>query len=119
VACLLRPAWEGWRSVTPLLLTSLLFMAFHMDFVQSLALAPTAFFLGWLRLMSGSIWPSIAAHFVNNSVAVIGILMMSGEPDLEMFEASPYVVVVSALIACAVSAGTWAFSRSREKAVVA
>lgn len=49
--------------------TSLAFALVHLDPVQSTALVPTALFFGALRWSSGSIWPSILAHFVNNALA--------------------------------------------------
>lgn len=52
-------------------LTSLAFLLAHADPVQSPALIPTAFFLGWLRWRSGSIWPGVLAHFVNNTLATV------------------------------------------------
>jgi len=51
------------------ILTSLAFVVAHADPIQSPALVLTALFLGWLRWSSGSIWPSMLAHFVNNSLA--------------------------------------------------
>ena len=51
--------------------TSLGFALFHMDPIQSTALIFTAFILGWLRLVSRSIWPCIALHFVNNTLATV------------------------------------------------
>lgn len=54
--------------------TSLLFAAYHLDPVQAPALIPTALFLGWLRLASGSIWPAIAGHFANNALAMTAMV---------------------------------------------
>ena len=44
-------------------LTSVGFALFHMDPIQSTALLFTAFALGLVRLMSGSIWPCILIPF--------------------------------------------------------
>lgn len=63
-----------------LVITSLAFVAAHLDPVQSPALLPTAFFFGALRWSSGSIWPSIVAHFVNNALAAgLTYAMLSGD----------------------------------------
>jgi len=73
---MIAPGWVA------LVVTTLLFAAFHMDAVQSTALLPTALFLGWLRLRSGSILPGIVAHFVNNGVgALSGILATTEATD--------------------------------------
>lgn len=51
--------------------TTLLFAVWHVDPLHVLALMPTATLLGWLRYCSGSIWPSVLAHFVNNTMAAV------------------------------------------------
>jgi len=58
------PEWAVW------LTTSGLFMLFHFDPLQSVAIAPAALLLGWLRWTSGSLGPSIVAHGINNAAAV-------------------------------------------------
>jgi len=57
-------------------LTTLLFALYHMDPIHVLALLPTAAFLGWLRWTSGSLWPAILAHFVNNLAAVVVVRVL-------------------------------------------
>lgn len=66
-----------------LVITSLAFAVAHADPIQSPALLFTAFFLGWLRLMSGSLWPCILAHFVNNALAAtLGLVLAGAEDDV-------------------------------------
>ena len=60
-------------------LTTVLFALYHMDPIHVVSLLPTAVFLGWLRWASGSLWPPILAHFVNNAVAVGVVQIMPGE----------------------------------------
>lgn len=55
--------WVTWVS------TSVLFAAYHVDPVHVIAVFFTGLFLGWLRWMSGSIWPSMIAHGINNVLA--------------------------------------------------
>jgi len=83
--CLSAPIFEEvifrgylWRAVShgapewvAFAVTTVLFAAYHADPVHVLSLLPTAFFLGYLRWMSGSIWPCILAHFVNNTLATV------------------------------------------------
>ncbi len=69
------PQWAVW------LLTSLLFAAIHGDPVQATAVFWTGLFIGWLRWRSGSIWPAILAHFVNNSLAVIATALGADGQD--------------------------------------
>lgn len=63
-------------------LTSFGFAAFHMDPIQSTALLFTAFALGFVRLLSGSIWPCILIHFVNNTLAAS--IALSGQSELTL-----------------------------------
>lgn len=60
-----------WGQLLALVFTSLAFLLAHADLVQSPALFATAFFLGWLRLTSGSLIPCIIAHFLNNLLATV------------------------------------------------
>lgn len=51
--------------------TSMLFGAYHIDPVQGIPVILTGLFLGWLRLTSRSVGPSILAHAANNTLAAI------------------------------------------------
>jgi membrane protease YdiL (CAAX protease family) len=37
---------------------------------------PIGLLLGWVRLRAGSLWPTIAAHVANNSVAVVASFLL-------------------------------------------
>ena len=50
---------------------SLIFAAVHLSPVHILGLLPFSFFVGWLRLKTGKLLPSILAHVANNTVAFI------------------------------------------------
>lgn len=79
-----------------LVVTSLAFAIAHADLVQSSALIPTAFFLGWLRMTSGSLWPCILAHFVNNTLATV-IGLYSAQLDADDLSPS-LLIAISGLI---------------------
>jgi membrane protease YdiL (CAAX protease family) len=49
------------------------FAAYHMDPAHALALLPLALWLSWLRWATGSIWPCIWAHSLNNALWVLSI----------------------------------------------
>ena len=52
-------------------ITAILFSAFHMEFFGFLPRLMLGVFFGYFVDWSGSIWPSVWAHFVNNGTAVI------------------------------------------------
>jgi len=63
-------------------LTTVLFAGYHLDPVHVLSLVPTAAFLGYLRWVSGSVWPPMLAHFGNNAAsAVIVLVQPDDSPD--------------------------------------
>lgn len=70
--------WRQLQRVLPgwavLLLTSLVFVGYHLDPLQTPSLVPTALLLGWVRLRTGSVLPAIAAHIANNAVAMAMLL---------------------------------------------
>lgn len=72
--------WHHLRRVLPLLavlpISSLLFVGYHLDAVQTPTLVPTALLLGWIRWRSGSFGPAIAAHAANNILAMVMLLSL-------------------------------------------
>ncbi len=58
-----------------LVATSLLFALAHGEPLHVLGLLPLSFFLGWLRMKTGEIGPSIVAHMANNTVACLLMLL--------------------------------------------
>ena len=63
--------------------TTLLFAVFHLDPIQAVALLPIALLLGWLRLESGSLVPSMATHLINNGFGVV-VTLVSADDEGEM-----------------------------------
>ena len=58
-------AWVAW------VVSSLAFAAAHIDVAHVLLVLPLGFLFGWLRWRTGSLVPSLAAHAINNSAAVL------------------------------------------------
>jgi uncharacterized protein len=52
-------------------ITAALFSAFHMQFFGFLPRLALGVFFGYFTAWSGSIWPAVWAHFINNGTAVI------------------------------------------------
>tara|TARA_R110000824_G_scaffold198461_1_gene382483 strand:+ start:1302 stop:1766 length:465 start_codon:yes stop_codon:yes gene_type:complete len=56
---------------TTLFIISLSFIAIHGSLFHAIGLIPISFFLGWLRMKTGSIKLSIVAHVTNNATASV------------------------------------------------
>jgi membrane protease YdiL (CAAX protease family) len=56
-------------------ITAAIFSAFHMEFSGFLPRMLLGAMFGYLVVWSGSIWPAVWAHFINNAVAVIETYM--------------------------------------------
>jgi len=56
---------------TTLIVISLLFVAAHGSIFHAIGLLPISFFLGWLRMKTGSIKHCTAAHIANNATASV------------------------------------------------
>lgn len=64
----LIPAWLA------VFLASLAFAAYHFDPVHVIAVLPLGLWLGFLSYRSGSLFPAMLGHFVNNVLSVIGVI---------------------------------------------
>ncbi len=58
-----------------ILVASVLFAAFHMDFVHVVAVFPLGVFLGLVAWRSGSLFPAMLGHFVNNVISVVAVVI--------------------------------------------
>ena len=66
------------RSLGPvggILIASLLFAVFHLDFVHIIAVFPLGFYLGLVVWRSGSLFPAMIGHFINNSISVAAVVL--------------------------------------------
>jgi membrane protease YdiL (CAAX protease family) len=71
------------RPGTAIAASSVLFAAMHLDPVRFPAVLFLGAFLGWLAWRSGSLWPAVAAHAVNNGLGSIAVLNGGGDPGTE------------------------------------
>jgi membrane protease YdiL (CAAX protease family) len=58
------------RPFTGVVTTAVVFGLFHLDPWRFLLVVPLGIFLGWLREASGSLWPAILAHALNNGLTI-------------------------------------------------
>lgn len=83
---------------------AILFSAFHMQFFGFFPRMLMGAYLGYLFLWTGSLWPGILAHFVNNGMAVFLIWLsnrgvISADVDkIGTFENEMMYVIVSAVL---------------------
>lgn len=87
---LTKNAWKG------IIITAIIFSAIHFQFLGFLPRLFLGIILGAIYWYSGSLWPSILAHFVYNGVQVVAV---SYQP--EYIEKNPEVPIYYSLI-CAV-----------------
>ncbi len=79
--------WIAWA------VTSCLFAGYHMVPIHVISVFSTGALIGLVRLWSGSIWPAVLAHFVNNALSV-GIVLLMGEASNE-YEVSALMAFAS------------------------
>lgn len=69
--------------IVALISTTALFLLFHASIVQIIAIIPTALLFALLRWGSGSLWPPMLAHVINNCLASF-IMRFSDVNDTEI-----------------------------------
>jgi len=67
--------WVAW------IVTSVLFASYHVVPIHVISVFSTGALIGLLRLFSGSIWPSMFAHFLNNALSVVLVLLLGDAAD--------------------------------------
>ena len=84
------------RPWTGIIVTAIIFSAFHGQFLGFLPRVLLGIILGAIYWYSGSIWPSILAHFVNNAIQVIYVYKDRGFIDQEP-RLHPVLVIFSGM----------------------
>ncbi|MEZ5103576.1 MAG: CPBP family intramembrane glutamic endopeptidase [Draconibacterium sp.] len=84
-------------------ISAILFSALHMQFYGFLPRMLLGVLFGYLLVWSGSMWLPIAAHFLNNGIAVVAMFMIDKgmlSPEVENFgsETDTYYIAVISLI---------------------
>lgn len=70
--------------VWAIVVVGLIFGAYHLQPTKILPLAALGSFFAYLTWKSGSLWPAIVAHFVNNGLAVSVGTYFAKRPDFDM-----------------------------------
>lgn len=77
--------------------TAILFSAFHMEFFGFLPRLLLGALFGYFAAWSGSVWPAVWGHFINNSTAVVAVylyqhkLVKIDPNSTHIFKSSAYV----------------------------
>jgi membrane protease YdiL (CAAX protease family) len=110
--------WSGNKHVA-VIVSALVFSALHMQFYGFLPRFVLGLLLGYLFVMSGNLWLSIAAHFINNGFVVIAAyLFHTGvvATDLNEYEGTDSWWMVA--LSFVVTVGLFWFFYFRTKKVV-
>ena len=65
-----------WGTTIAWFVSSILFAAAHVEPAHALLVLPLGLWFGWLRQRTDSLWPSLAAHIVNNGLAVVAAALI-------------------------------------------
>ncbi|MGB0598919.1 MAG: type II CAAX prenyl endopeptidase Rce1 family protein, partial [Rubripirellula sp.] len=88
------------RSFGPLIgvfTASAMFAIVHFDPVHIVAVFPLGLFLGWVTWRSGSLYPAMLGHFVNNFISVVAVVLVSdAEAGLLSLPAVAFSLIVFA-----------------------
>ncbi len=104
----LQSAYERRGPVRAIAASSLLFVVFHQEFSQSIALLPVALALAYVAWRTQSILPAILIHLGNNAQAMLVSFLAEGSVRRVAFEPS----IVRALIGLAIAVGAlWSLTQ--------
>lgn len=101
-------------------IAAILFSALHMQFYGFIPRLLLGALFGYLLVWSGSMWLPIAAHFVNNTVAVIGMYMIDKgtiKPEFEEIGATGDSIYLSVVSIAFVALLLWLIKREYKPAV--
>jgi uncharacterized protein len=84
------PVWIG------ILFSSILFSVYHLDPVHIIAVFPMGMYLGWVSYRSGSLFPAMLGHFVNNFISVL-MVVFAAEGNVDTLALPGVVTALSIL----------------------
>ncbi|MDZ7718174.1 MAG: type II CAAX endopeptidase family protein [Balneolaceae bacterium] len=112
---ILRAFEKSWGPVIAVLISGLVFGMFHIQLGNILPLATLGVILALMTWLSGTLWPAVVAHFINNGAAV---LVGSQYPELLFQEISadtlPPLWVLVASIIFSILIVYWMINKSKQ-----
>lgn len=112
---ILRAFEKSWGPVVAVLISGLVFGMFHIQLGNIFPLATLGVILALMTWLSGTLWPAVVAHFINNGAAV---LVGSQYPELLFQEMTAetlpplWVLVVSIIFS--ISIVYWMINKSKQ-----
>lgn len=67
-----------------IVITGVLFGLYHLRLTQALPLSVLGIYLCFITWRTGSLWPAVIVHFLNNALAVVVGNYIAAQPDLDM-----------------------------------
>jgi membrane protease YdiL (CAAX protease family) len=103
----IQQSWaQDGRRTRALILTAVIFSAFHLDGLGFVPRAELGILFGLLFFTSRSIWPGVAAHATNNLVSV-GIYLLAPSTEIDSKVPPWWGVVLYTLLGMLVLIGLW------------
>lgn len=100
----MRAFEKSWGIIVAIVVSGFVFALFHLQIANLLPLATLGMVLGIMTWLSGSIWPAVAAHILNNAMAVVGATYY---PDLIFREMTPDILPPLWLVIPATVLAVW------------
>lgn len=103
---------------------AIIFSAFHLQFLGFFPRMLMGAYLGYLYVWSGSLWPGILAHFINNGLATFGAWLMnrgSVSKDMDTFGANSHdwiYAVISGILVIASMILIYRTEKKRQQVVL-
>ncbi len=96
-----RQAERSFGAAGGILLSGVVFGAYHLRFTQVIPLSLLGIYLAFLAWRTGSLWVPILVHFLNNALAVAAAEYVQNRPDLDIAALEelqiPWYLVVAGL----------------------
>lgn len=88
-----------------IILTGILFGLYHLRLTQALPLAAIGIYLAYITWRTGSLWPAIVVHFVNNAFSISLGKYLSSKPEYDLESLDHVEVPLGIVVGCAVVLG--------------
>ncbi len=67
---------ERWHPIWAILVSAMIFSFAHIDPLHSLGVLPLGLWLGAIAWRTGSVWPAVLCHIVNNAMAIVWVMLL-------------------------------------------